>query len=888
MSAEQSTRVVRVASSEDLRLALEAATTQTIIELEGGDYGQLHLTQPYGDPWAAFEQRVTLRAATPDELVSFSGVLLRGVTNLSFENITFKTPDQHGLTPSQIDRLMAVEIRESHGIHFDDVHFTGQLMAEGDDSRSGLPSGFGLSARNSSDISVEDSSFDTLARGAIFSNADDLSITNNEITSIRSDGMDFAQVTNVTIEGNHFHDFLSSNATSDHRDMIQFWTRGTETASENVVIRNNIFDSGSGIETQTIFMRNELVDSYGASEDMFYQNILIEGNFIHNTHTHGITVGASNGLRILNNTLLANVEVEAAEGGNQPAIRVYDSSTEVLIDKNIVNNVYGKTADGASWAGDNLLTDWKDESAATYIGSVLNNPFAGGASTVRDWMPIAGSQGALLGYGAADKVSNEEMSPYTRVISDADEIHADIFTFSAESLMADTAAYFWDFGDGSAASGSHVTHEYTTPGRYFVTLNAADDQGATHTSGTWVYVAGTTRLSLKAEAEGVMDQSHSGAMHDIETVLWDDEHVIRVQDQAGFSLNRDLTPDIFGLSAFGLSVSLTALDGQNSAGEVLRIHTSMNLSIADDGAVRFNFTNDAGETVVLNSGPTHLLDGQKHLLSIGYDIQNARLVASVDGIEVAAISATGFTKQEEFWGMTIGAAYGKVGFDGLIHDVSLVSDPAHATQSSVVLSQDDDQFAFEKSQAFQTDGMPTEGNDTELNGVETMLNLLEGTRDADSITGSLNADKIIGHAGRDKLYGGAGNDSLEGKKGHDRLFGQAGDDYLIGHDGRDVLQGNRGNDTLIGGRKADVLRGGDGADTFVFKTNPKSWGKDLIKDFEIGVDRILIEGFTKEDVVLTQKDALNGVLAVIEGGGKIVFEGHDVADLTSMTDWEFI
>lgn len=64
-------------------------------------------------------------------------------------------------------------------------------------------------------------------------------------------------------------------------------------------------DIGEGDKTQSIFMRNDLVDRGLAGEEMYYQNILIEGNVILNGHKHGITVGETDGLIIQNNTILS-------------------------------------------------------------------------------------------------------------------------------------------------------------------------------------------------------------------------------------------------------------------------------------------------------------------------------------------------------------------------------------------------------------------------------------------------------------------------------------------------------------------------------------------------------------------------------------------------------
>lgn len=88
------------------------------------------------------------------------------------------------------------------------------------------------------------------------------------------------------------------------------------------------------------------------------------------------------------------------------------------------------------------------------------------------------------------------------------------------------------------------------------------------------------------------------------------------------------------------------------------------------------------------------------------------------------------------------------------------------------------------------------------------------TANDDVIFGSPNADKYNGLAGNDSLDGGAGNDSLDG---------------------------SAGNDTINGGEGKDVLSGGTGKDTFTFSVDDSTAekaGRDIIKDFKSGVDKI--------------------------------------------------
>jgi Ca2+-binding RTX toxin-like protein len=182
---------------------------------------------------------------------------------------------------------------------------------------------------------------------------------------------------------------------------------------------------------------------------------------------------------------------------------------------------------------------------------------------------------------------------------------------------------------------------------------------------------------------------------------------------------------------------------------------------------------------------------------------------------------------------------------------------------------------------------------------------LFGTAYADEIHGGNGADVLFGYGGADFLFGDAGNDTLIGGAGADALNGGIGfdtasyasaatsvyvnlatntgvygdaqgdtfsgiekvvgsrnDDWLVandtgvvfeggaGHDllvggaGFDALIGGTGNDTLEGGRGFDVLTGGEGADYFIFNRGD---GTDVVMDFQQGVDKISLNGFSSHN-----------------------------------------
>jgi hypothetical protein len=170
-----------------------------------------------------------------------------------------------------------------------------------------------------------------------------------------------------------------------------------------------------------------------------------------------------------------------------------------------------------------------------------------------------------------------------------------------------------------------------------------------------------------------------------------------------------------------------------------------------------------------------------------------------------------------------------------------------------------------------------------------------GTDASQTLAGGDFDDTLIGLGGDDELFGNGGDDSLSGGDGTDVLRGGDGDDtyyadsiddavvevpgqgtdtvhttasFALGHNvenlivdtdqdlllrgngrdnivtgggGDDRLVGQYGNDTLTGGAGRDVMLGGAGDDSFVFQALSDSvvgTGRDLIKDFEAGVDTI--------------------------------------------------
>ena len=178
-----------------------------------------------------------------------------------------------------------------------------------------------------------------------------------------------------------------------------------------------------------------------------------------------------------------------------------------------------------------------------------------------------------------------------------------------------------------------------------------------------------------------------------------------------------------------------------------------------------------------------------------------------------------------------------------------------------------------------------------------------GTGQSETIGGTIRADKIyagggndavIGRSGNDYIDGGTGADNMAGGRGNDTFIvdsrkdkvvetkahgsdlvkssvsftlpanveklqltgdsdingtgnsrvntitGNSGDNKLKGKGGNDNLVGSGGDDYLDGGTGRDTLTGGDGADKFVFTATVKSSNADVITDFDVASDTIVL------------------------------------------------
>lgn len=361
---------VDVAGPEALATALRKAAPGTVLRLAPGAYGTLAMKGGGGSPGAP----VTLTAADPADPPSFDRMDLREVAHLVLDGLhfdyRFAAGDKLHLRPFQIVGATGLALLNSR--------FDGDVARGVSAVDDGFGYTFGLALTEGAGCRVEGCTITSFFRGLVVARCRDLQVRGNDLHAIRSDGMNFAQVQDVVIEGNHIHDFNRSLDSQDHADMIQFWTNKTDKPSTGIVIRGNLLSSGRGWYTQSIFMRNEEVDTGRAGAGMFYRDVLIEENLIANAHLHGITVGETEGLVIRRNTVLRNARSSGAKPTPNlwtPMIRVAEASRDVTIEANVVAKVVGH-ANQRDWrvARNMLVQDTSRVQPGFYETVLTGNP----------------------------------------------------------------------------------------------------------------------------------------------------------------------------------------------------------------------------------------------------------------------------------------------------------------------------------------------------------------------------------------------------------------------------------------------------------------------------------------------------------------------------------
>jgi hypothetical protein len=201
---------------------------------------------------------------------------------------------------------------------------------------------------------VTRSEFQQLARGGAFGKSSHVTVSGNYVHDIRSDGFDFAEVSNVRVTDNVLKSF--SPSPKDHPDAIQFWTAGTKTPSQDILISGNLIMRGEGTGSmQGIFMGDEV-------GSLPFTRVTISNNLIVATGYNAIRIHGAQDLTLTDNELISNpgenktfMLIQKADGvaakGNKAISIGFDRVTNLKEDGN-------KTTGPAKDRGEGALRSW--------------------------------------------------------------------------------------------------------------------------------------------------------------------------------------------------------------------------------------------------------------------------------------------------------------------------------------------------------------------------------------------------------------------------------------------------------------------------------------------------------------------------------------------------
>lgn len=181
-----------------------------------------------------------------------------------------------------------------------DVLFSG-LNAHGSlDSNPGNDAS-GFEVTKSERVAFVGNEFQQLRRAVVSNNTTGFTFRGNDVHDMDTDGMLFAEMTDVLIDGNFFGQFWPVGGA--HPDAIQFMTAGVTKPCRKIVISHNLVVRGAGGGMQGIFMGNEKADPE------LYQDFEIYGNTLIGTGYRGISIGYAKGVRIFDNELWGQSQV---------------------------------------------------------------------------------------------------------------------------------------------------------------------------------------------------------------------------------------------------------------------------------------------------------------------------------------------------------------------------------------------------------------------------------------------------------------------------------------------------------------------------------------------------------------------------------------------------
>ncbi len=467
MTAKVNSGIV-VSSSSELATALrDAKGGETIYLAASSKHYSLSLSNI--DP----SSTVTIKSLDSDNPAVFDTLKLNMSSNIAVDGVTFSSGNA-----DRASYLSDIFITYSDNIAIRNSVLKGIAM-QYDDGKVYVGED-AVKVRATNGFVFENNEVSNYRFGIQVTESQNISIRDNDIHDMQADGLQFGGVQDVEISGNYIHDFLGSAMFRNHTDMIQFYTTGTTKASANISITNNVLDSGTGSWTQAIFMGNEAVARGNAA--LYYENVLIAGNTIHNNTWHGITTYEVKGLQILGNHLKMDSAAKHLEFSNDGIyIIVADKSSDVTVDGNLAD----KFLVPAPFLGaNNLTTEQKlahDALDTRIIGTAARDSLKGTAGN--NLINGLGGNDSIHGGAGNDQIFGGDGNDTLTGDAGADQLSGDLgndtINGSDGNDTIDGGAgndkLYGDAGDDSVTGGEGNDQLYGGAGNDILTGGAGSD-----------------------------------------------------------------------------------------------------------------------------------------------------------------------------------------------------------------------------------------------------------------------------------------------------------------------------------------------------------------------------------------------------------------------------
>ncbi len=494
--------------------------------------------------------------------------------------------------------------------------------------------------RESKDVLVTDSTISNYFGGFGALETTGLTITGNDVSGLQGDGFQGGGIQDLLIEGNYFHDFHGSTQSINHSDMVQLWSYNTRQGNERVTVRDNVFDTGTGAVTQTIFFGHEAFKDPSVGNSDPYQDVTIEGNVIYNGAFHGISVSAGVNTVVRDNTLLWNRDAKMENAAGErlattaPTINI-SSYGDPVVENNIAGAVFnGNPADASRMRSENTILEMFDASSPNYVHTHFVNA-TGVDGDARDFelrpdSPLYGVRGAPMssptgGEGAEVLMTNGSISGAPMAAS----LSADLSRVDGVLAGEDTT-YVWRLEDGRAFEGETFEWVFDTPGGHVVRLEMTTADGRTDAIERTIEIADPVLMNVDF-SKGAQDLSAYGTDF---SLTGDDaaDGTFALHDRSSMALSRGET-HLQNVDALEIDVTFRK-DDVSGKGFLIGQHNRLGGEIRADGSIRFELNTSEGWHYV-TTAPGLVLDTGWHDVAFAFDSTVGEMTIALDGVTVA-------------------------------------------------------------------------------------------------------------------------------------------------------------------------------------------------------------------------------------------------------------